>query len=907
LASFTVVRTPVARLPVVEPPVAPVGSRQPLAGDAVGTKAAPELAWLFPQQERLDWEAIDTAPVPPKSPAPERGRELFAKLCSACHGDHGRGDGPLAAELARPPRDLVLGSIRTRRTRGLVSADELFRTITAGASEFGMPSFAHLPRDDRWCLVGRVAELRRGQVAWSNVEPVELPRRPVLLDERDGARTFARLCSLCHGPTGDGRGFLADGLTDEQGKPAPPAPFARGLSAFRGGGSVESIVRTVLVGRAGTRMVPIGLADDELWDVAAFVSSLSRRGEEARRGRWSAFFEKRRALANPGDAKVSAPLDRWDAKVSATFEVAEKPGCVSCHLGVAEIASGRMALALEAVSGGDRDRECCVCHEGDTGAREKDRAHRGLVGNPGSLWVTSLGLGCGKCHSNRGALTSLMSLPFPEPVGGSLLAVVSRKTDPTGACGSNHAYRIQRALMAQETGKVLLETASAGLVAPDAPRFTDFPVDDPDGPVPCVGSEAYKEFVARGLATGHLTRLERGEALPTYEGALELAKGRGTTASDARAAAGYVDYFRKDCARCHLWGEGKDAWHERRSSGCSACHVLNDDSGKDQGGDPTVPFEKPGHPSRHELTLAIPEEQCNHCHTRGTLTRHTEVHDRAGLGCVDCHTSIDVHGDGNLYPSIRHQLEIRCEDCHGSPAKLPWELPVGNGSKAASRDARGVLSLGNVEHLLTDRGNARANWLREGARAFVVSFADGKRHEVPFLRERLVADGRNVAAIDTATPGSAFAHGEVKHGSLACSACHSGASPRCGTCHLNYSRLDEAQDFLLSASNYDATTRQRVVVTKGNGEFREPPGWGSPEMRRDERGRFKPQVRGCDVLFTFLGEKEDDVLDFHPQMNPGDPDYPPPVAPTLSHENSLTARKCDECHVDGVVVLPGSW
>lgn len=47
--------------------------------------------------------------TPPDPAAVERGAALFAQSCVACHGPGGRGDGPLAASLARPPTDLTTG------------------------------------------------------------------------------------------------------------------------------------------------------------------------------------------------------------------------------------------------------------------------------------------------------------------------------------------------------------------------------------------------------------------------------------------------------------------------------------------------------------------------------------------------------------------------------------------------------------------------------------------------------------------------------------------------------------------------------------------------------------------------------------------------------------------------------
>ena len=35
------------------------------------------------------------------------GHETFVRYCASCHGTEGRGNGPLAASLAQPPRDLT--------------------------------------------------------------------------------------------------------------------------------------------------------------------------------------------------------------------------------------------------------------------------------------------------------------------------------------------------------------------------------------------------------------------------------------------------------------------------------------------------------------------------------------------------------------------------------------------------------------------------------------------------------------------------------------------------------------------------------------------------------------------------------------------------------------------------------
>ena len=42
-----------------------------------------------------------------EAPADPSGRDMFLRYCASCHGPEGRGDGPLAGSLTRPPADLT--------------------------------------------------------------------------------------------------------------------------------------------------------------------------------------------------------------------------------------------------------------------------------------------------------------------------------------------------------------------------------------------------------------------------------------------------------------------------------------------------------------------------------------------------------------------------------------------------------------------------------------------------------------------------------------------------------------------------------------------------------------------------------------------------------------------------------
>lgn len=54
------------------------------------------------------------------------GSALYRSYCASCHGTSGKGDGPVAAHLRRPPTDLTR---LTARNKGTFPADELERII----------------------------------------------------------------------------------------------------------------------------------------------------------------------------------------------------------------------------------------------------------------------------------------------------------------------------------------------------------------------------------------------------------------------------------------------------------------------------------------------------------------------------------------------------------------------------------------------------------------------------------------------------------------------------------------------------------------------------------------------------------------------------------------------------------
>ncbi len=79
----------------------------------------------------------------------------FEDHCIPCHGNDGRGDGPLAADLKTRPKDLTSSKELSTLTDG-----EIFWLITTGKDP--MPSFAQkLTDEERWGLVNLVRQISK--------------------------------------------------------------------------------------------------------------------------------------------------------------------------------------------------------------------------------------------------------------------------------------------------------------------------------------------------------------------------------------------------------------------------------------------------------------------------------------------------------------------------------------------------------------------------------------------------------------------------------------------------------------------------------------------------------------------------------------------------------------------------
>jgi len=247
--------------------------------------------------------------------------------------------------------------------------------------------------------------------------------------------------------------------------------------------------------------------------------------------------------------------------------------------------------------------------------------------------------------------------------------------------------------------------------------------------------------------------------------------------------------------------------------------MVYDKLGVYSGDDPTIARGSPVHPVRHEITTAIPAEQCATCHFQGgriglafrgireggfksehtppnavpiqeTLYGHSpgyyfsdedstneidetppDLHYAAGMHCVDCHVGSDVHGTGRIFSSSKQQVDLACEDCHGTVRD------------SIAADSDGVFS--------TESGRPLPQLSRASDGSVVLTGrVDGAEHPVTQIAE-LLADGGGASAEMHAAMSPA--EGGWSHtDALTCDTCHTAWAQQCVGCHVTYDlRLDQ--------------------------------------------------------------------------------------------------------------------
>ena len=140
-----------------------------LKGVALGMAAA--LFLLNPKTYSRDEKvpkdvATKKNPVASSDAVLAKAKTAYEENCLMCHGETGKGDGPMASMLKEKPPD-----ISDPKTLGELSDGEIFWMITKGDKAAGMPPFeTKFSEEERWGLVHLMRSM-------SNTKPSNNPAK----------------------------------------------------------------------------------------------------------------------------------------------------------------------------------------------------------------------------------------------------------------------------------------------------------------------------------------------------------------------------------------------------------------------------------------------------------------------------------------------------------------------------------------------------------------------------------------------------------------------------------------------------------------------------------------------------------------------------------------------------------
>ena len=337
--------------------------------------------------------------------------------------------------------------------------------------------------------------------------------------------------------------------------------------------------------------------------------------------------------------------------------------------------------------------------------------------------------------------------------------------------------------------------------------------------------------------------------------------------------------LRKLCAGCHL-GSDKAARRAgspgmERRGGCLGCHLEQAPGG--------------GHPL---LTARVGDQHCFGCHARsgrislsyvglgevdagsppsgeqadraylndGRMVEHkaADIHHRAGMACIDCHTATGLMGDGAR--PAQHQeaaVDIACSDCHRN--RRPRVQLAHWRERHAGPEPPIPFPAGPEQTFLVTARHGTPLWHIE------------VRPEGPLLHRKT---NRGAIRIPQYAPSS---HpDQASHARLTCSACHAQWSPQCYGCHSAYDPAVRQWDQLAGAETPGAWSERR---------------WGVrnelPPLGVSADGHIAPAIPG--MIFTIE----------HPAWN-GERFHR--LFALLDPHTSGHSRSCDSCHASSVAL-----
>lgn len=164
-----------------------------------------------------------------------------------------------------------------------------------------------------------------------------------------------------------------------------------------------------------------------------------------------------------------------------------------------------------------------------------------------------------------------------------------------------------------------------------------------------------------------------------------------------------------------------------------------------------------------------------------------DIHFEKGMHCIDCHTERDVHGSGDMFGAMIDNIEIRCEDCHGTVTEAATLVTSGvtGGTKLEDR-LRGPRTPFGKRWFQVSRGRViqrskMVDGLEWEVPQLVASAEPGnaKYNEKAARAHAMLKDGE---VGNSKSDKSQLAHSSEK---MECYTCHSSWNTQCYGCHLS--------------------------------------------------------------------------------------------------------------------------
>ncbi|HUP61415.1 MAG TPA: hypothetical protein VNA69_13445 [Thermoanaerobaculia bacterium] len=153
-----------------------------------------------------------------------------------------------------------------------------------------------------------------------------------------------------------------------------------------------------------------------------------------------------------------------------------------------------------------------------------------------------------------------------------------------------------------------------------------------------------------------------------------------------------------------------------------------------------------------------------------------DIHLERGMHCSDCHFSQDEHGNGQIYGEYGNNIEIECQDCHGSATAYTSLKTSGPAAPRGGTDLRmGTTPFGQRRFVWVNGKLWQRSMVNPGMQWEVVQVKD----TVTPGNARFNKLAHYAKAIKNA--GGGVAHAGAK---MTCYACHTSWMTSCSGCHL---------------------------------------------------------------------------------------------------------------------------